>query len=406
METKTKIILNDFLNKTYLVDQDNPFVEEENLKANMSRYLLLYKEFEGEIATFSAYYHYRINYLFEFWNTKFTPIGGHFNADPSRELILLINSYKDISENLKNSEDEIVILDSYLKAMDSVLPLLSNSGGSIIPVDFGRITCIKKYDPIFTLTKTNTGSINNDTSYKLSLIGEGSYAIVKKYFDQHYQRWFAIKQAKSVLTEKELQRFKKEYEILSKIKFPYILEVFSYNSKNNSYTMEFCDSSLKDFITLNNQKLSLSARKKIALQFLWGVDFLYKKNLFHRDLSWNNVLVKLYDQNITYVKISDFGLVKEEDSELTDSDTTGKGSTFHKDPLLESFKNVKIENEIYSVGCVLNFIFTGKQNLNKNPQIIGLDDIIEKCTDNKSLRNRYHSIVEIINDINKKILIK
>jgi tRNA A-37 threonylcarbamoyl transferase component Bud32 len=405
MEVKTKIILNDFLSKTYLKDQDNPFITQEDLKTNMDRYLLLYTEFEGELATFSAYFHYRINTLFEFWNTKFKPTtGGYFNADPSRELILLIDSYRDISENLKNSEDEITILDNYLETMDSILPLLSSSGGSIIPIDFGRIRCIKKYDPIFILTKTNTSQISSNTSYKLNLIGEGSYAIVKKYFDQHYQRWFAIKQAKSDLTEKEIQRFKKEYDILSKIKFPYILEVFSYNSKNNSYTMEFCDFSLKDYIIWNNQKLSFAIRKRMALQFLYGVDFLYKKKLFHRDLSWNNILVKLYDQNIIYIKISDFGLVKEEDSELTDSDTSGKGSTFHKDPLLESFKDVRIENEIYSVGCLLSFIFTGKQNLNKNQLVVGLDSIIEKCTDNKSLENRYHSITEIIDDINKKII--
>ena len=68
----------------------------------------------------------------------------------------------------------------------------------------------------------------------------------------------------------------------------------------------------KDYINVNNQKLSLTSRKKIALQFLYGVNYLYKKKYFHRDLSWNNVLIKQYDCGVVFVKISDFeiGLYK------------------------------------------------------------------------------------------------
>jgi len=403
MEDKTKLILEDFLNVTLSIDRDNPFVDQNELNRAMLRYSSLYKDFDIGFSEFFAYFHYKLNRLFEFWNSKYSyKLGGHFNADQSRELIKLIDHYNDISIGLKNSADEIQISEKYLMTMEKIYPLLRNSGGSLIPPDFGKIKIIK-HDPIFTLIKTATGIINIDRSYKLTVLGEGSYAVVKKYFDQIYKRWFAIKQAKEDLTEKELLRFRREYDVLAKINFPYILEVFDYNENNHSYTMEFCEFNLKDYINVNNQKLSLTSRKKIALQFLYGVNYLYKKKYFHRDLSWNNVLIKQYDCGVVFVKISDFGLVKEENSDLTDTETSGKGSTFHKDPLLESFKEIKIENEIYSVGCVINFIFTGRQNLSRTAKTSALTEIIDKCTDNRSLDNRYHSILDIISDVKKRI---
>lgn len=401
MEQKTELVLDDFFRDTLLKDQDDPFFSREKLELGIERYKGLYKDYEEKISLFFGYFHFKLNSLFEFWNTKFrSDIGGHFNAVQSRELIFFIDSFKQIFNDLKNSADEITVSKTYQELMDKIYPLLCNVGGSPIPVEFGKIEIVK-HEPIFTLTKSVTGLISNNKSYKLTFVGEGSYAIVKKYFNQDYNRWFAIKQAKNSLSEKELIRFKHEYEILSGIKFPYILDVFSYDLNKNAYTMEYCDFSLLDYITINNQKLNLETRKKIALQFLYGVNYLHKKGYLHRDLSWNNVLIKKYDFDIVYVKISDFGLVKDEHSEITDSDSSGKGSTFHKDPLRETFKDIKIENEVYSVGCVLNFIFTGRQNLTRSSKLEEVCKIVDKCTDNRSLNNRYHNILDIISDVEK-----
>ena len=82
----------------------------------------------------------------------------------------------------------------------------------------------------------------------LKLIGEGSYAQVFKYFDKFYLRSFALKRAKKELTSKELERFKREYEQMSGLRSPYVLEVFSYNEANKEYVMEFMNSPLDKYI--------------------------------------------------------------------------------------------------------------------------------------------------------------
>ena len=62
------------------------------------------------------------------------------------------------------------------------------------------------------------------------------------------------------------------------------------------------------------------------------------------------------------IKISDFGLVKEVESELTSDSTDIKG--YFNDPTLKitGFKNYNILHEIYALTQVIIFVMTGKTN--------------------------------------------
>jgi len=91
----------------------------------------------------------------------------------------------------------------------------------------------------------------------LKLIGEGSYANVYKFKDEFYNKFFALKRAKDDLNEKELSRFKLEFEEMQKIDSQYVLEVYSYDEEKNEYIMEFMDKTLEKYINENNAKLTL-----------------------------------------------------------------------------------------------------------------------------------------------------
>lgn len=90
-----------------------------------------------------------------------------------------------------------------------------------------------------------------------------------------------------------------------------------------------------------------------------------------------------YD-DVLVVKVSDFGLVKVEDSQLTALDTDFKGR--FNDPVLKhiGFKNYALHHEIYALTYVIYFVMTGKI-------------VIEK-TSNKSL-NEFVDI-GLNNDVN------
>lgn len=222
-------------------------------------------------------------------------------------------------------------------------------------------------------------------------VGEGAFAHVYKYADEVYGFNVAMKVAKREISEREIERFKMEFEIMKSLSFPYVVEVYSYDETRNSYTMEYCDTTLDEYIRKNNDRLSWSTRKRIALQFLYGINYLHTKRVMHRDISRRNILVKKYDLDAVVVKLSDFGLHKGEDSEYTQVDSSLKGTIL--DPTLGSFKDFGYTNDIYAVGLILTYIFTGRAPLNSATG--PLQDVVAKCTDH-SVSKRYASVAEII----------
>ena len=129
------------------------------------------------------------------------------------------------------------------------------------------------------------------------------------------------------------------------------------------------------------------------LQFLNALKVLHDDGLLHRDISYNNVLVKQYDYNKVIIKISDFGLIKDQNFDLTSIQTSMKGTII--DDTLVSFNEYNLKNEIYSIGILLLYIFTGKQTLkdygNNNKKLV---NIIDKCIDRVHSK-RYDAIDEI-----------
>ena len=128
------------------------------------------------------------------------------------------------------------------------------------------------------------------------------------------------------------------------------------------------------------------------------MEYIYSKHLLHRDICPNNVLIKEYDNNSLIIKISDFGLVKNKDLNLTTTSSSMKGTII--DPTLTDFKNYDIINEIYSIGYILLYIFTGTTNTSKLERNSELYGIIDKCINNDTSK-RFQNVNEIASRIKK-----
>ena len=218
----------------------------------------------------------------------------------------------------------------------------------------------------------NTIAIPKATNptYELKLIGEGSYAQVFKYKDSFYDTFFVVKRAKKDLTEKELTRFKREYEQMKTLHSPYIVEVYSYNGSSNEYIMEYMDCTLDKYISENNGKLTFSQRKGIVSQMLRAFKYIHSKDLLHRDICPKNVLLRLYD-DVRVVKISDFGLVKIPDTDLTSINTEYKGYFNDPELRLEGFNTYCIIHETYAITRLVYYVMTGRTNTERieNPSL-------------------------------------
>ena len=368
------------------------FIERRKDYQFDSKFLKLYDAEDGVMQRVFAYFHQEFNGLFEFMNLK-SRTNGHYNAHASRELTDLIEEFEEVEELLQSEGKNVLLKETYSNAVQYWKPLLSYSGGTAIPDNFNPIA-LAKYEPILEIANTKI-RIPDRGIYKLQMVGEGAFSIVQKYEDDYYNGLFAVKQARKTLNKRELQRFVREFEIMKSLRFPYILEVYRFDKQGNSYTMEYCDMTLNDYIC-ENADLSFRTRKAVALQFLYGINYLHKKGILHRDLSYGNILIKCYDYNSAIVKLSDFGLMKEEKLQFTLSDSEIKGTII--DPCLAKFKDYNAQNEVYSIGAILLFIFTGRKNLEIKDGAIY--KILAKCID-PAMSERYETVDTIIADVDQ-----
>lgn len=356
----------------------------------------LYNDIENtKLRAIFATLHQEFNRLIDFMYSK---TNGHFNAEESRALYYYINFFEDTKYTLKDTMYAFDMNQNYKSFLDKCKTFLNLSGGSAIPSDLNKLRLID-YEPIFFLNKSVKVSYNNeDKRFNLKLIGSGSYANVFKYHDNFYNTDIVIKKANKYLNKKEIERFKKEYLTMKDLNSPYILKVYGYDDEKNEYYAEFADETLYDYIIRNNNKMSIENRKYIAYQIFKAFSYIHSKGLLHRDISLTNVLIKHYDDS-DIIKISDFGLVKEKDSNLTTTESEIKGSLNDSNLSVIGFKNYSIKYETYALTRLILFVMTGKTNLEKINDI-NIRNFVLKGT-NGNVDQRYENVDEMKIDFNK-----
>lgn len=332
-----------------------------------AEYSDLYKSFRNQkLREILMTLHHDLVGLFRTMNERL-PTGeheAHFLAEPSRDLIKRIEIIFSLVSSLKETPLAFQIDPYYLDLLTRCRDFLSSSGGSSLPPNMAKVELYYTLPIFLPLSSITISHKQQDFTFDLKLIGSGSYANVYKYKDTFYNRPFILKRAKKELTDKEVARFKREFDVMNDLSSPYILEVYCYNPDKNEYIMEYMDYTLDGYIAAHNSTLTIVQRKGIAQQILRAFDYLHSKGHLHRDISPKNILIKEYDDTLV-VKLSDFGLVKIPDSTLTTVNTEFKG--YFNDPALvvEGFNTYGIVHETYALTRVIYFVMTGKTNTEK-----------------------------------------
>lgn len=221
----------------------------------------------------------------------------------------------------------------------------------------------------------------------IGLKGQGYFCDVQKAKDE-YGKKVAVKQLKRefVSNPDYVQRFKREVRITRELSdCPFIIPCLDVELDDNSlvyrYTMPLADENLFQFIRSNNTKLSLDQRVAIFDQIVAGIHFAHNKNVIHRDIAPQNVLIFHSEDGIPKVMVSDFGLGKDYKSLSRLSKSVGHyGRAIYVAPeQSENIKDATIKSDIYSLGRLLLFVITGR-----DPVVIETGDkfgsLIEKAT--------------------------
>lgn len=155
--------------------------------------------------------------------------------------------------------------------------------------------------------------------------------------------------------------------------------------------MELANYTIKKYLEINSN-MSFENRRGLAVQILRAFEYLHSKNKYHRDISYTNILVKVYE-DVEIIKISDFGLVKEPSSTLTSKFTEMKG--VFNDPNLEfiGFENYSIQHETYALVRLLYFVMTNRTNISKSKNKSQEDFLTKGLNIDESIR--YQSVAEL-----------
>jgi serine/threonine protein kinase len=149
-----------------------------------------------------------------------------------------------------------------------------------------------------------------------------------------------------------LERFKREAYILQSLNDPHIVRIVDYGNDDNTYfiIMHHIDGqNLKYYITTYGPMEPLRALNYI-LQAAEGLDAAYKKNVVHRDIKPQNILVS----NKEIVKIVDFGLSRSKDSPTITGSDKFMGTVFYTAPeQVMSGHTADIRSDLYSLAIVL-----------------------------------------------------
>lgn len=256
----------------------------------------------------------------------------------------------------------------------------------------------------------------------LSKIGSGGTSIVYKARRLSDGFIVAIKVVRDELEDidEHERHFRHEAEALAKMSHRNVRRILAVGQWNGSLYMvtEYIDGkTLKDIIAQNGP---LSPKKAVdyALQIAAGMEHAHMKNIIHRDIKPQNILVS----NDGTVKIVDFGIARVLSPQTTRT-MGGKdvvGSVHYISPEQARGSHVDSRTDIYSFGVLLYEMFTGRvpfegdeavsiamkhvNQLPEAPQSVnpaisrGINDIILKCMQ-KEPAKRYQTASELREDL-------
>lgn len=204
-----------------------------------------------------------------------------------------------------------------------------------------------------------------NTYQSIESIGSGGSGNVLKVNDQDGNE-FALKYLDpDKITTEKVKRFKNELFFCLKNDHPNIIKVYDWgysiikDTKCPFYIMPLYKKNLRDII---QSRLPNDIMLDIYSQILDGVEAAHLFNIWHRDLKPENILINPDTQRVV---ISDFGIAHFEEDwlyTLVETKAQTRLANFQYAAPEQREKGNKVDHraDIYSLGMILNEIFTGE----------------------------------------------
>ena len=180
-------------------------------------------------------------------------------------------------------------------------------------------------------------------------IGKGSFSTIYKGYSTKNNQVYAIKE---IVVDKKQNKslVKRELSVLKTLDHPSIVKlhdvIIDTNYNNIYFVLDYYPKG--DFAKfLDNKPLKEKFCRKYLKQLSQGLEYLLSKDILHRDLKPQNILLT----NEYNIKITDFGFAKQIDKNALIN--TLCGSPMYMAPEIINKKEYDIKSDLWSVGVIL-----------------------------------------------------
>lgn len=243
----------------------------------------------------------------------------------------------------------------------------------------------------------------------LEAIGQGGMATVFKGVQTSLQRTVAIKVLSTKLTtnKEAFEHFNRESLIIARLSHPNIINVIDRGTTEDGlpfFIMNYVDGfTLDHAIKKGLYEKDTNKKLNIVIQICKALSYAHNNGVIHRDIKPSNILIDRQEN----VLVSDFGVAVLYDETTTSIESSKNGIVVGTPAYMSpeqklGSSHVTVLSDLYSVGVILFYMFTGtkpvgdfKRPIEINPDISEqLDEIIVKCIEPEP-ENRHKSIDEL-----------
>lgn len=194
----------------------------------------------------------------------------------------------------------------------------------------------------------------------IEIVGEGGMSTVFKARDKILDRIVAVKVLKDEFSKDKgfVEKFKTEALSAASISHPNIVNIYDVGQEKDVHyiVMEYVDgTTLKDIIR-KRAPLPVNEAVDMAIMICDGVHHAHEKGIIHRDLKPHNILIT--EQGM--VKVADFGIARAVSAGTITYGNNIVGSVHYFSPEQARGEVINRTTDIYSIGCILYEMVTGK----------------------------------------------
>ncbi|MCX7701733.1 MAG: serine/threonine protein kinase [Gemmataceae bacterium] len=233
----------------------------------------------------------------------------------------------------------------------------------------------------------------------LDEVGRGGMGVVYRAIQRKLNRVVAIKalRHRSTANVRSRQRLRKEAEAIARLQHPFIVQLYDMVEHDGDVflILEYVRGASLS-ARLRKERISIPEASRLATQIAQAMQHAHDHGIIHRDLKPSNILLTVDGMP----KITDFGLAKRLDDDFSHTQSgTLLGTPDYMAPEQAEgrIRDIGPATDIYSMGCILYEMLTGRPPFRHESMIHLLDAIrFQTPTPPRALRPEIPVVLEAI----------